>query len=72
MKLFRDFLEECIGKPLVLWLKSLPQTALQGFIYSVEADYIIWHGKEGTTIQYLYIPINNIDTVSNYAQNSEN
>ena len=72
MKLFRDFLEECIGKQMILWLKSLPQTDFRGSISKVETDFIVWYGQSEIEEQYLYIPINNIDTFCFVTQNSEN
>lgn len=70
MKLFRDFLEECIGKSVRLVVENMEDVSPPCKLQKIEADYIeIYHS--GT---YLYIPIDKISVIhlSEDTQNSEN
>jgi hypothetical protein len=71
MKLFRDFLEECIGKKILICFSGFKETTEELLLKSVEVDFLcveyIGNGSIG------YIPIRAIDTLFILdAQNSEN
>ncbi len=72
MKLFRDFLEECIGKKVVIDFKYGEGNAESGKILEVQADFVKW---QSVNTIFLYIPIDCIATIGVLnidTQNSKN